>query len=241
MHKYKLPVLVAGALVVGFLSHHLISSGNRASEMAEMSKKIFVARGNPDKALELLKKGNAAYVKGDFRTFSPKERAEHRETNKEYGQFPIASILGCADSRQPVEDIFNMGTGEIFVVRTAGNTAGVDQTASLEFSVAALNVPVIVVMGHTACGAVDAATKHAKFPEHALGKLMDSFAPVVRETDKLPEEDRLNQGTIININRTISELEANKIIGGAVKEGKVKIVGALYDIETGEVKFLDRK
>ncbi|MDR2686069.1 MAG: hypothetical protein LBB23_04885 [Rickettsiales bacterium] len=192
----------------------------------------------PDAALRKLIDGNEAYINGDFRKMTKAKAEATRARNVADGQAPYAAVLGCSDSRSPVEEIFNASVGDIFVVRTAGNTAGADQQASLEFAVSALNVPLIMVMGHTHCGAVVAAVEHTKAPGK-LGKFLNSLTALVKRTDKLPEEDRVYDGTNINIEMAVAELKKNEVLAAAVKDGRLKIVGALHNIETGRVSLVD--
>ncbi|MCL2179375.1 MAG: carbonic anhydrase [Proteobacteria bacterium] len=191
----------------------------------------------PDEALGKLLKGNKQYVSGKFAKPDKKQEEKARAKNVAAGQKPFAAILGCSDSRAPLERMFNVGVGDIFVVRTAGNTAGVDQTASLEFAVDALKVPLVLVLGHTKCGAVAAAVSHAKLPG-ALGELMSSFKPLTEKTDMLPENSRVSQGEILNVERVVEELGKNEVLAKAISEGKLKVVGGLYHIESGKVTFI---
>ncbi|MBK9205444.1 MAG: hypothetical protein IPL73_24075 [Candidatus Obscuribacter sp.] len=112
---------------------------------------------SPDAALKSLKAGNARYIDG--KSIHPRIDAERRRATALEGQTPIAAVLGCADSRVPPEIVFDQGFADLFVVRVAGNVCAMPELASIEYSVAALKVPLIVVFGHTKCGAVEAAIK----------------------------------------------------------------------------------
>ena len=193
----------------------------------------------PDEALALLKQGNDAFV-----TEAPYRRAEGRERRIDIAaaQHPFAVLVGCSDSRVPPELLFGRGLGELFIVRVAGNT--VDQLAlgSIEYAVAELGVPLVVVLGHERCGAVAAAVemveKGARFPG-AIGAVVEPILPSVLSAREQPG-DLLDNAVRENVRRVVARLShAGPILGEPMSAGRLKIVGARYDLDDGDVEFFD--
>ncbi|SDH87760.1 carbonic anhydrase [Paraburkholderia phenazinium] len=192
----------------------------------------------PAEALTRLMDGNARYV-------------ANAPANKDYSagrasrvtaQYPIAAIVGCADSRVSPELAFDQEPGNLFVVRVAGNFVNEDGLASLEYGVKFLQVPLIVVLGHTNCGAVsatvDAIQKGVVLPGH-LPDLVRSIKPAVAIAQLHGDADLKASATVENVRLNANRLSVSKpIIGGYVKEGKVKVVGGIYDLATGKVNLL---
>jgi carbonic anhydrase len=192
---------------------------------------------DPSAALERLKAGNVRYAAGES---DRKPFAASREALAA-GQNPYAAILSCADSRVAPELAFDEGRGDLFVVRLAGNFVNPDGLASMEFAVAVLGTPLIVVLGHEGCGAVKAAigvvTEDAKLPGH-LPALVESIRPAVVEAQK-ESGDLLVNSTRDNVNLNVQKLvESTPILKEAVDAGKLQVVGAVYDLDSGEVEFL---
>jgi len=190
----------------------------------------------PDDALGKLKQGNATFVAHMTQTRS--QTIEERAALGA-GQAPFASVLSCADSRTTPEIIFNQGLGDIFVVRVAGNVATVTETASLEYAAAVLKSSLIVVMGHSSCGAVKAAIELAQgksFP----GKIQD-LAKVI-EPAALSSKGKAGNWTVNatmdNIRLAMHALQASPVLSDLITAGQLKIVGAYYQLETGEVTYL---
>lgn len=191
----------------------------------------------PDEALKRLREGNARYVSGDT---EPHDHATSRAALAQ-GQAPFAAILGCADSRVAPELAFDQARGELFVVRLAGNFAAPEGVASLEYTVAELGTRLIVVLGHSACGAVAATQKVVAegitLPGH-LPSLTSAIAPAVKAVEGQPG-DALDNAIRENVRLNVTSLEqADPILSAAVADGTVKVVGAVYDLETGKVDFL---
>ena len=192
----------------------------------------------PDAALAQIMAGNARY-------------ATNMATNKDYGagrlerakaQFPIAAIVGCADSRVVPELAFDQGPGRLFVVRVAGNSVNGDGLASLEYGTKFLGTPLILVLGHSGCGAISAAIKMvregAQLPGH-LPNLMQDLTPAVRAAMARKPKDLLAEATRENVRRNVARLQADQpIIAGQVAAGTVKVVGGVYDISTGRVVLI---
>ena len=193
-----------------------------------------------DAALEALKDGNARWLSG--KTIAPNTSADRRAEVAANGQQPFATIYTCADSRLPVERIFDRGVGDVFVLRIAGNVIGEHSTGTIEYGVEHLHTPLLVVMGHTKCGAVKAACGGGHVGG-SIDSLLTEITPAVDRAkaanpDATPEqlvEFAINE----NVWQSVFELLSNsEIVRNHVAEGKVKIVGAVCDISTGKVQFL---
>jgi len=192
---------------------------------------------SPDAALERLMQGNARYVDG----LSRRHDFKHEREALTGGQNPYASILSCADSRIAPEYAFDSGRGDLFVCRVAGNFANDDTVASLEYSVAILNAPLFLVLGHESCGAVDATIKSLKdnttLPGH-LPSLVAALTPAVKAVADQPG-DKLANATIRNVIDNVAKLKAaTPILNEAVEKGKLKIVGGIYRLGDGKVKLV---
>jgi carbonic anhydrase len=188
-----------------------------------------------DDALAKLKEGNAAFARLMLTT-RPQTIAERAALG--HGQAPFASILSCADSRTTPEIIFNQGLGDIFVVRVAGNVATATERASLEYGAAVLKSPLIVVMGHSSCGAVKAAidlTKGQNFPGD-IQTLATMIEPAARAT-KGQSGDWTTNAALENVRGTVRTLQASPVLSELLKSGSLKIVGAYYQLDTGVVTF----
>ena len=191
----------------------------------------------PDAALARLAEGNARYVEGVSRRHD--FLAERPALAQ--GQNPYAAVLGCADSRVAPEYAFDCARGDLFVARVAGNFANDDIVGSLEYAVNVLSVPLILVLGHEKCGAVDAAvqavTASAQYPGH-IASLAAAIAPSVEKARGTPG-DLVAAAIGQNVRDTVSGLVAHSdIIGQAVQAGTLRVVGGLYRLETGQVEFL---
>ena len=159
------------------------------------------------------------------------------------GQAPFAIVVGCSDSRTPAEQLFNRGLGELFTIRIAGNTVDTAALGSIEYGVGVLGAPLVVVLGHTQCGAVDAAVKivkeNAKFPG-AITKLVTPIVPAVRSLkSNATGGDFVNLAVRANVQRVVTQLKsAQPILAKAVGGGQAKVVGGVYSLQTGAVEFL---
>ena len=195
---------------------------------------------SPDQALDLLKTGNRT-----FATDAPYRReATDRDRRIEIarGQTPFVVLVGCSDSRVPPELLFGRGLGELFIVRNAGNTVDSVAMGSIEYGVAELGVPLIVVLGHEKCGAVQAAVKvvkeNATFPG-SIGKMVEPIVPAVLKAQEQPG-DLLDNAVRENVRRTVQRLRtAEALLVDPLKAGKLKIAGARYDLNNGSVDFFD--
>ncbi len=193
-----------------------------------------------DQALILLGEGNQRWVAGE--STNPNIAAARRASVAEHGQKPFVSILTCADSRLPVERVFDRGVGELFVVRVAGNIAGASEVGTIEYGVEHLKTPLLVVMGHTRCGAVAAAASGGHAPGH-VGRLLQSIAPAVERARRNnpgvegPELAALSVKE--NVWQTIFDLyKASPTVLEMVEHNELRVVGAVCDVATGRVEWL---
>jgi carbonic anhydrase len=196
------------------------------------------AAGTPDEALQLLIDGNARYVAG-----KPREQdfSAGRAT-RTLGQAPFASILGCADSRVAPELAFDQGPGDLFVVRVAGNFVTPDGLGSLEFGSAVLGTKVIMVLGHTSCGAVKATVaalqKGNTLPGH-IADLVRAMKPGVLPALKHPGAELEAEATIANVRYNVERLKTAKpILAELIAKGQLRVVGGVYDLATGKITLV---
>src|SRR5579871_2556644 len=192
---------------------------------------------SPDASLKRLMEGNARYVGGVARRHDFK----HEREALAGGQNPYAGILSCADSRIAPEYAFDSGRGDLFVCRVAGNFATEETVASLEYSVAVLGAPLILVLGHDACGAVDATIKSLKddkpLPGH-MPSLVTGLASSVKAVANQPG-NALDNAILQNVKDTVAKLKAaTPILSAAVDEKKIKVVGGIYRLKNGKVEMV---
>jgi carbonic anhydrase len=192
---------------------------------------------SPEASLKRLMDGNARYVGGVARRHDFK----HEREALAGGQNPYAAILSCADSRIAPEYAFDSGRGDLFVCRLAGNFANDDSVASLEYGVAVLGVPLILVLGHDACGAIDATIKSLKddkpLPGH-LPSLVNALAPAVKAVSG-KGGDVLGNAIRQNVIDNVAKLKAaNPILSAAVEQNKLKVVGGIYRLKDGRVDMI---
>jgi len=196
---------------------------------------------DPDEALELLIEGNHRFLSGEEQDIStdPKRRLELANA-----QAPMAAYLSCSDSRVPPELLFGRGLGELFIVRNAGNTIDTVALGSIEFAVGPLGVPLVVVMGHQSCGAVAAAISvvqdNTVFPG-SIGRMIEPIIPSVLQA-KGTDEELLENAIRANVRRQVDTLRTatDAILRDPQEADTLKIVGAYYNFESGEVDFFDR-
>jgi len=194
---------------------------------------------SPDEALAALKSGNLRYL--DHPELCSIDLAERR-TSVTTHQAPWATVISCADSRVPPELIFGgHGIGELFVARNAGNLADAATLGTVEYGAAVLGSPLIVVLAHTNCGAVKAAcdviTKNATYPG-AIGAMVEPILPAALAVRGEPG-DFVNNAAKASAKRTAARLTSTSaLIGGLASSGKLKIVAAIYDLETGVVSYI---
>ncbi len=191
---------------------------------------------SPAQALESLKAGNARFVAGTPQT----DPLDAGVLELASGQSPHAIVLGCSDSRVPIETIFDQAPGNVFVVRVAGNFLNDDILGSIEFGVAVLKARLILVLGHTNCGAVTAAVAHAKEGTTQPGyiaRLVAAIAPAAEATRDLPGDWVVN-ATAENVRRTVQAMTVfSAIVAGAISDGDAEVAGGTYELHTGRVTF----
>ena len=188
----------------------------------------------PNVALQQLLDGNKR-----FRSASATNpnQDDNRRISLESGQAPFAAVLACADSRVPPEVLFDQGLGDLFVVRVAGNIINDQLLGSLEYAAAHLDTPLVVVLGHTNCGAIGAVAQGAELEGH-IASLIPAIQPAV---DKVKgQEGNLTDNAAREVARmTADQLRTSEpVMADLVKDGKLKIVPAFYDLESGEVTLL---
>ena len=192
---------------------------------------------SPDAALERLQQGNGRYMEG----VALRHDFKHEREALAGGQNPYAAILSCADSRIAPEYAFDSGRGDLFVCRVAGNFANTESIASMEYAVAVLGVPLILVLGHDSCGAIDAAIKSLKdnttLPGH-MPSLVEGVAPAVKTV--LPQGgDTLQKAIRHNVLDNVAKLSAaTPILSAAVEQHKLKVVGGVYGLKDGRVELV---
>jgi len=187
-----------------------------------------------DEALQKLIEGNRRHLSGEF---TITQRLAERRQQVAKAQHPFAAILGCSDSRLPPEIVFDHSLGDLFVVRVAGNIVDMNGLASLEFAATQFATPLILVLGHARCGAVAAALAETKVPGHIVS-LVDAIKPAVVMSKGQPG-DPLDNAIRANIRHTVDDLKTSQpILGDLVKAGTLKVVGAIYSLDTGKVEII---
>lgn len=198
-------------------------------------------------AIERLKEGNRRFTSG-MRSVEPLLSHLKMQELARVGQKPFAIVLTCSDSRSPVEMIFDEGVGELFVVRVAGNVVAPSLLASIEFAAANFGSALVLVLGHTHCGAVNATIQHTKNPSNPLPsphleELVGRIRPAVEQTFNdcsVDHPDMLKKSTLANIKRSMKLIQdQSAIIRGLADSKKLAVTGALLDISTGQVEFLN--
>lgn len=229
MNKWFSAAAVTGSLMLA--SHALASDHSAVDETAIQT---------PDQAIEALKDGNLRFVSGDVLNQDFKAQIEATSG----GQQPFAGILSCLDSRVPPEIVFDQGIGDVFVGRVAGNIEDTNMIGSFEFAGELVGVKLLVVMGHTSCGAVAGACNNAELGN--LTALLDDIQPAVKLIkDGLDEDvemcgyEHVNHMAEANVKRTIDDIRsASPVLVNLERAGKLKIVGAMYDVSNGVVTWL---
>jgi carbonic anhydrase len=220
--------LVTAAVAIG------VAEGASAAPPASSAGRL-----NPDQALQRLRDGNAAFVAD--RPMGA-DLSRQRRLALAQGQEPFATLVGCSDSRVGPEQLFGAGLGELFIVRTAGNNIDTAGMGSIEYSVGVLGVPLIVVLGHEKCGAVAAAaevvTKDTRFPG-SIGRMVEPIVPSVLVAQKRGG-DLVETAIEENVRRVVQRLteESEPMLLDPIRTGRLKVVGAVYALSTGAVRFL---
>jgi carbonic anhydrase len=198
-----------------------------------------------DEALERLRTGNRRFVSG---TGTRDLAREHRRRRKfAQDQAPFAIVLGCSDSRVPAEMVFDQGLGDLFVIRVAGNLVAPSQVGSIEFAADRFGVRLVVVLGHSQCGAVQAALEEHERPSDGgspnLGFIVNSILPGLEAVLAEPSESRealLQRAVRANISASARQLrQGSRMLEQFIREHGLQVVGAEYSLETGVVEFFD--
>lgn len=195
----------------------------------------------PDQVLKLMLAGNQRFASGAS-THPRRTPADFKPLAT--GQSPVACIVACADSRVTPEILFDLGIGELFVVRVAGNYvdgAGPSVKGSVEYAVAELGVSLIMILGHSQCGAIKAAIQHLHDNDAlpgAINDLVNAIKPAVTASEHMPG-DKLENAIHANVSRGVQRLNSlAPVVAPAVASGKIKVVGAVYDLATGKIAMV---
>ena len=206
-------------------------TANPIAGLAQSSREAIQKPDTPAEALELLVKGNERFLAQELESF--KEDLDILKTHTEEKQEPFAAVLSCADSRVPVELVFDQSIGHLFVVRVAGNIATSDTIASLEYGAAVLGTKAILVLGHTNCGAVKATIAGKAVPGQ-ISTLYQYIHPATTGADgdvtAASERNASLQASLLR--------DASPVLSELVKDKKLLIAAAIYDVATGEVRML---
>jgi len=201
---------------------------------------------NPRQVLHELRAGNRRFLDG-LSAASPQLSLAKLKAFAEHGQFPKAIVLCCSDSRAPVEMIFDQDIGDLFVVRVAGNIVAPSLVGSVEFAAGTFGTPLVVVMGHTQCGAVSATLAHIADPgattSENIADIVSRIEPHVSAIAKMPElshAEKMTRAVEANVVASVSGLTASsQLLAQLAREGKIVIVGAVLKLDSGEVRFLE--
>lgn len=202
---------------------------------------------SPDSVIQLLKEGNQRFFSGKLTHPHLDKNRLFQAGTENQGDHAYATVITCSDSRVPVEAIFDAGIMDIFVIRVAGNVCDVDECGSIEYGLAHVNTPVLVVLGHTQCGAITAVTQAVKGDGHKFEKnippLVDNIQPAVKRA--IEKNKHISGYKIIpyaieeNVWQSIEDLFMNSpATRDLVRERKAKVVGAIYNVGTGKVEWL---
>ena len=230
--KFTIPFVLVACAFLAFAG----CGQTQEAASTKVTTKAMQEAMSPDDVLADLKAGNERFV--GKRSTKQDWLAQAATTAKD-GQFPKAIVLGCLDSRVPAEIIFDQGIGDIFVGRIAGNFEDVGLLGSMEFGTKLAGSKLIVVLGHTSCGAVKGAIARAE-----LGNLTETLANIKPAIERAgePGDDKAaytQRVMIENVKQTVEDISARStVISDLIKEGKLKVVGAWYDLATGKVNWL---
>lgn len=198
-------------------------------------------RYTADEALARLVEGNARFVRGDARFPTVKKEVLAALAK---GQHPYATVLGCSDSRVPPELVFDAGFGELFIIRLAGNVLSPEVAGTMQYAGTHLKTPLFVVLGHEGCGAVQAALQvkfHGARDRSRIEELLQSILPALDGLDPaLPPQALARAAVEANVRWTIRRILATPEAQARQAEGILKLVGAVFELTTGEVRFLDQ-
>ncbi len=196
---------------------------------------------SPDEALSLLKDGNARFISGQ--PVRSHLTAPERRSALALEQRPFCVLVGCSDSRVSPELLFGRGLGELFIVRNAGNVVDLAAMGSIEYGVAVLGAPLVVVLGHERCGAVQAAVdvvQNDTLYPGSIGQMIEPIIPAVLHAAREPGDDLLDRAVRANVRRIVKRLQTTEqMLLEPQRDGRLRIVGARYDLDDGVVEFFD--
>lgn len=211
--------------------------GSQLSQSAPVVAQDIIAQNKditPDQALQKLMEGNNRFV---TEKRAKPNQARERLLEVAESQAPFAALLGCADSRVPSEIVFDQGLGDLFVCRIAGNIATSEEIGSLEFGTMVLGAKVIMVLGHSRCGAVKSAIEGGRFPGQ-IGSLIGNIKVGVERAERQPGTNKLETAIKSNVAYQVELLNQSSILGELLDKKMLKIVGAYYNLDTGKVELI---
>lgn len=223
-----------------------VGSLTACNEIITNRSEIIIPEKNPNPNPVSANEAQRRLVEGNRRFINQSRRYPNQSKRRLQSvskiQYPFAAILGCADSRVPPELTFDQGLGDLFVVRVAGNIASDEATGSLEYATTALGTELIVVLGHERCGAVTAAIKNQPVPGN-VGSIVDEIRPALPQIQQITSDindSNYEQNAIINnIQYQVERLQNNSaVLAKLIRAGRLNVVGAFYDLDTGKVNFI---
>ena len=218
--------VIKGSFVAGALGCLLIAAFSYGKDV--------LPGANPDAVLQTLKDGNKRFA--SQKMTHPSQSTE-RLKQVAKAQHPVAVVVSCSDSRVPPELVFDQGIGDLFVVRTAGEVVKDVELGSIEYAVEHLHVPLIIVLGHKRCGAVEAAVKGGTAPGN-IASIVELIKPAVEEAKK-QKGDVLDNAVKVNVRMVSEKIQKSEIIGHFMKDKRVKIVKGYYDLDDGTVTIME--
>lgn len=233
LFRHSMPRRITTLLLISLLGPASLRPAIAAADPSDQMQRML-----RDAAVVLLKEGNIRFAADH--SIHPNATSARRAGTAKDGQEPLVTVLSCADSRVPVERVFDRGVGEIFSIRVAGNVADTDEIATIEYGVGHLHTPVLVVLGHTQCGAVTAMAKGAEL-HGLLPALLDNIKPAVdRAREKFIEEHELIPEAIReNVWQAIADtVRRSSVVREQIQKKALHVLGAVYNIETGKVEWL---
>jgi carbonic anhydrase len=241
--KSVLHSAMTAALVLGLASCAQTTNRPKSPGTAGLVEKVLTADEQaaltPDEVISILKEGNQRFVDNDLTARNHSEQVRRSTLN----QFPKAIVLSCVDSRVPVEDVFDRGIGDIFVARVAGNFVNEDILGSMEFATKVAGAKLVLVLGHEHCGAVKAAIDGVELGN--ITGMLENITPAVRAVDYSGDRSSKNPEFVAqvcqgNVARTMNQIRAQSPIMREMEDsGEIAIVGAIYDMDNGKVRFID--
>lgn len=217
----------------------VLTNSSRAFGSQPAHSGSVAASQTPDEVLRLLMAGNERFVEKKLRHPHESEAWQNTLTKD---QHPIATILGCSDSRVATEIVFDQGLGDLFVIRVAGNVVDHDVSGSVEYSVLHLHTPLVMVMGHEGCGAVTAAVQerlNGGKDVKEIQSLIDQIEPALASVDrKLSVEDQVRAGVEANVLQSTTILSSLPELAKSIQAKTLKIIPAVYELQTGRVRLL---